>query len=631
MGKPEIILAKSAGFCFGVERAVNKVYEEAAAGGEIYTYGPIIHNKEVVADLEARGVHVVESADELRALRGGTVIIRSHGVSRDTDRLIRESAHKCIDATCPFVKRIHRTVEAESAAGKKIVIVGNPVHPEVIGIMGWSSTPVTVIQTAEEAAGFSASDEKEVCVVAQTTFNANKFQDIVAILKEKSYNVICVNTICNATHERQSEAKAIAAKADIMIVIGDQSRLPRGLRPQRISLRRFITMSEQTFEQMLDESFKTIHTGEVVEGQIIDVKPDEAILNIGAKSDGILTRNEYTNDHSVDLTEVLHVGDKLEVKILKVNDGDGQVVLSYKRLAADRGNKRIEEAYNNKEVLTAKVTQVLSGGLSVVVEEVRVFIPASLVSDTYERDLSKYLGQDIEFVITEYNPHRRRYIGDRKQLLVAKRQEMQRKLFETIHPGDTVEGTVKNITDFGAFIDLGGADGLLHISEMSWGRVENPKKVFKVGEQLRVLIKDIQGTKIALSLKFPEENPWVGAAQKYAVGTVVTGRVARMTDFGAFVELEPGIDALLHVSQIAREHIDKPSDVLKTGQEVTAKIVDFNEDSNKISLSVKQLLIDKERERRAAERANADADVVSVDVDAFVNAQRAKEEAEDAE
>ena len=223
MGKPEIILAKSAGFCFGVERAVNKVYEEAAAGGEIYTYGPIIHNKEVVADLEARGVHVVESADELRALRGGTVIIRSHGVSRDTDRLIRESAHKCIDATCPFVKRIHRTVEAESAAGKKIVIVGNPVHPEVIGIMGWSSTPVTVIQTAEEAAGFSVSDEKEVCVVAQTTFNANKFQDIVAILKEKSYNVICVNTICNATHERQSEAKAIAAKADIMIVIGDQS------------------------------------------------------------------------------------------------------------------------------------------------------------------------------------------------------------------------------------------------------------------------------------------------------------------------------------------------------------------------------------------------------------------------
>ncbi len=223
MSKPEIILAKSAGFCFGVERAVNKVYEEADGGSSIYTYGPIIHNREVVADLEARNVHVVESEEEVRALHDATVIIRSHGVSRDTDQLIRDSARKCIDATCPFVKRIHRTVETESAAGRKIVIIGNPVHPEVIGIMGWSSTPVTVIQTAEEARNFSVPEGKEVCVVAQTTFNANKFQDLVDILKEKSYNVICVNTICNATHERQSEAKAIAARADIMIVIGDRS------------------------------------------------------------------------------------------------------------------------------------------------------------------------------------------------------------------------------------------------------------------------------------------------------------------------------------------------------------------------------------------------------------------------
>ena len=386
-------------------------------------------------------------------------------------------------------------------------------------------------------------------------------------------------------------------------------------------------MSEQTFEQMLEESSsKPIHTGEVVEGSVIDVKPGEAILNIGWKSDGVLTRSEYTNDNTADLTELLHVGDKLEVKVIKTNDGDGQVVLSYKRLAADRGNKRIEEAYNNKEVLKAKVTQVLSGGLSVVVDEVRVFIPASLVSDTFEKDLNKYNGQEIEFMITEYNPSRRRYIGNRKVLLVAKRKEMQEKLFATIKPGDVVEGTVKNITDFGAFVDLGGADGLLHISEMSWGRVENPKKVFKVGQQLRVLIKDIQGSKIALSLKFPEENPWAGAAEKYAVGTVVSGNIARMTDFGAFVELEPGIDALLHVSQIAREHVEKPSDVLKVGQEVTAKIVDFNEDSNKISLSVKQLLIEEERARRAAERAREDSDIESVDVDAYIKAHAGDEE-----
>ncbi len=382
-------------------------------------------------------------------------------------------------------------------------------------------------------------------------------------------------------------------------------------------------MSELTFEQMLEESFKTIHTGEVVEGTVIDVKPEEIILNIGYKSDGVLTRNEYTNEPNVDLTTIAKPGDTMEVMVLKVHDGEGQVLLTYKRLAADRGNKRIEEAYNNREVLKAKVVQVLDGGLSVVVEEVRIFIPASLVSDTYEKDLNKYAGQEIEFVISEYNPKRRRYIGDRKQLILAEKAELQKKLFETIKPGDVVEGVVKNVTDFGAFIDLGGCDGLLHISEMSWGRVENPKKVFKVGDVMKVLIKDISGTKIALSLKFEDANPWKGAADKYAVGNVVTGRVARMTDFGAFIELEPGIDALLHVSQISREHIEKPSDVLKTGEEVTARVVDFNETDRKISLSVKAMLtaapvVDREE----------DADVVSVDIDAVISSESAEEDTE---
>lgn len=372
-------------------------------------------------------------------------------------------------------------------------------------------------------------------------------------------------------------------------------------------------MSELTFEQMLEESFKTIHAGEVVEGTVIDVKPGEIILNIGYKSDGILTKNEYTNDPNVDLTEAVKVGDKMEVKIYKVNDGEGQVLLSYKRLAADRGNKRIEEAFNNKEVLSAKVAQVLDGGLSVIVDEVRVFIPASLVSDTYEKDLSKYAGQEIEFVISEYNPKRRRYIGDRKQLVAAQKAEQQKELFARIKEGDVVEGVVKNVTDFGAFIDLGGADGLLHISEMSWGRVENPKKVFKVGDTLNVLIKEITGSKIALSLKFADANPWKDAAEKYAVGNEVTGTVARMTDFGAFIELETGVDALLHVSQIAREHVDKPSDVLKIGDEITAKVVDFNEEDKKISLSIKALLAPE-----AEEAPEEDADVVSVDIDAVI-------------
>ena len=369
-------------------------------------------------------------------------------------------------------------------------------------------------------------------------------------------------------------------------------------------------MSEMSFEQMLEESLKTIRNGEVVEGTIIDIKEDEMILNIGYKADGILTRAEYSNDSNVDLTKVANVGDKLEVKILKVNDGEGQVLLTYKRLAAEKGNKRLEEAFENKEVLKAKVSQVLNGGLSVVIDEARVFIPASLVSDSYEKDLSKYADQEIEFVITEFNPKKRRIIGDRKQLLVAAKEAMQKELFARIQAGDVVTGVVKNVTDFGAFIDLGGADGLLHISEMSWGRVEHPKKVFKVGDALKVLIKEISGSKIALSLKFEDANPWKDAAEKYAVGNVVTGKVARMTDFGAFVELEPGVDALLHVSQIAKEHIEKPADVLNVGDEVTAKVVDFNEADKKISLSVKAL------SQEAAKEENADG--ADVDVDAVI-------------
>ena len=359
-------------------------------------------------------------------------------------------------------------------------------------------------------------------------------------------------------------------------------------------------MSELTFEQMLEESFKTIRNGEVVDGTVIDVKPDEIVLNIGYKADGIITRSEYTNDSNADLTTMVSVGDPMTVKVLKVNDGEGQVLLTYKRLAAEKGNERLKEAYENHEVLKAPVTQILGGGLSVVVDEARVFIPASLVSDTYEKDLSKYQDQEIEFVISEFNPRRNRVIGDRRQLLVAEKAEKQKELFEKLHVGDTVEGVVKNVTDFGAFIDLGGVDGLLHISEMSWGRVENPKKVFKVGDELKVLVKDIHDTKIALSLKFPESNPWANATEDYAVGTVITGKVARMTDFGAFVELAPGVDALLHVSQISKAHVDKPSDVLKVGEEVTAKIVDLNEAEKKISLSMKAL--------ETAEEETADAE-----------------------
>ncbi len=628
----EINIAKSAGFCFGVRRAVDTVYKESGKKN-VYTYGPIIHNDEVVADLERQGVGVINDSREFASLGEGTIIIRSHGVPRAIYDEIARAGLELVDATCPFVRKIHRIVERESGEGRIIIIVGNNHHPEVEGIMGWCHTTPIVIENREQAEAIAVDADTKLSIVSQTTFNYNKFQYLVEIISEKGYDINVFNTICNATEERQKETRELAMRSDAMIVIGGrhssntqklfeiskkecsntfyiQTKNDLNMEdfhnigilgitagastPNNIIKEVHESMAEMSFDQMLEESFKTIRNGDVVQGTIIDVKEDEIILNIGYKSDGIITRNEYSNDQNLDLTTVAKVGDEMEAKVLKVNDGEGQVLLTYKRLKAEKGNKRLEEAFNNKEVLKAKVAKVLDGGLSVVVEDTRVFIPASLVSDTYEKNLKKYDGQEIEFVITEFNPRKRRIIGDRKQLLVAEKKAKQEALFARIEPGMTVEGTVKNVTDFGAFIDLGGADGLLHISEMSWGRVENPKKVFTVGEQVKVLIKDIQGEKIALSLKFPETNPWLTADEKYAVGNVVTGKVARMTDFGAFIELEPGVDALLHVSQIAKEHIEKPSDVLKVGEEITAKVVDFKKDERKISLSIKALDTPKE-------------------------------------
>ena len=355
-------------------------------------------------------------------------------------------------------------------------------------------------------------------------------------------------------------------------------------------------MSFGDFEKMLDESFKTIRTGEVVTGKVIDVKPDRIILNIGYKSDGVITRNDYSQDATLDLTTVVKPGEELEAKVRKVNDGEGQVQLSYRDVIAEKGNKRVKDAFESGEVLTAPVVQVVNGGLNAAVEGVRIFIPASLVSDTFEKDLTKYNGKEIEFRITEFNPAKRRIIGDRKHLLLERKEEAKKALMERIKVGDVMEGTVKNITDFGAFIDLGGADGLLHISEMSWGRIENPKKVFKSGETVKVMIKDINDDKIALTRKFPEENPWADAATAFAVGNVVKGKVARMTDFGAFVELRPGVDALLHVSQISNERVEKPADVLHIGDEIEAKVTDFNEADKKISLSIKALTAHKKEE-----------------------------------
>ncbi len=637
----EVILAKTAGFCFGVKRAVDTVYDRTKNSKKrIYTYGPIIHNEEVVEDLASKGVNIIESVDDLAGQdsSGVEVVIRSHGVGKHVYDELEKIGVTVVDATCPFVKKIHNIVHSESEQGKQIVIIGDARHPEVIGIKEWCvNTPIIInsVDMAEEKINLI---DREAVIVSQTTFNARKFEELVEFFRKKEYNVSVYNTICNATGERQMEAGLLAKTVDTMIVIGgknssntqklfdiskrqcentyyiqklvdlDLSVIESARRvgitagastPNNIIKEVHDRMSELSFEELLKQSEENegkIKPGSVVEGKVIAVKPEEIVVDIQYKADGIITRSEYSNTPNIDLTTVVNVGDPITVKVVKTNDGEGQVLLSYKRVAAEKSYAELEKAFDEKTVLTGKVTQVLDGGLSVIVDECKVFIPASLVSDTYEKNLDKYKDQDIEFIITEFNPKKRRIIGNRKTLVAAKKAEDAKKLFDSIKVGDVVTGTVKNVTAFGAFIDLGGADGLLHISEMSWGRIDDPKSVLKAGDEVKTFIKDIKGEKIALSLKFDDENPWAKAAEKYAVGTEVTGKVARMTAFGAFVELEPGIDALLHVSQISNEHVEKPEDVFKIGQEITAKVVDFKQEEKKISLSIKAMLAAEEVE-----------------------------------
>jgi small subunit ribosomal protein S1 len=384
--------------------------------------------------------------------------------------------------------------------------------------------------------------------------------------------------------------------------------------------------NEQSFEQMLEESWVSIHKGEIVEGTIISVNADEIYVNIGYKSDGIIPKSEFSNYPALDLTTAVTVGDSIRTKVLRVNDGEGQVLLTYKRLKAEEGLARVEELFNSKEEVTAKVSLVLAGGLVVIIDEVRVFIPASLVSDSYVNDLSEFKDQELTFIISEFNTKKGRIIGNRRILLEREKREKQAEAFNELSIGDVLNGVVKNITDYGVFVNLKGVDGLVHISELSWGRVKSPKEVVKVGDEVRVRVINIneEKRKISLSMKFDDENPWNVAAEKYAVGNVVSGRVARMTDFGAFVELEEGVDALLHVSQISIKHVEKPSDVLKVNDTIEAKVTDLNLKEKKISLSIKELEV-AEESKKAIEDALHEA------VDAHVAEAVETEEVEETE
>ncbi len=636
----EIHVAKSAGFCFGVNRAIEAVYN-AVGTGKIYTYGPIIHNKEVTKDLEQKGVYSIDSLD---GIDEGTVVLRSHGVGKNVYDMVKDKNLKIIDGTCPFVKKIHDIVSKEYAAGRKIIIIGDSSHPEIIGINGWCDYSAIIIESEDMAREESFDTETEYSLVVQTTFRKNRFNEITSIIKESIPNVKIFYTICSATEERQKEAVELSQKMDKMIVIGDKKssntqklyEICKKNCPKSYNIETFSDLvlnnfgkndkigvtagastppaiikevignmseiqneklnniqegEELSFQQMLDESFVSLHTGDIVKGTVINVSANEEVsVNLGYKSDGIIPKDEYSSDATSVPSKELQPGDEIEVFVVRVNDGDGNVLLSRKRIESMKGMDDVQKAFDEKTTVEGKVTDVVKGGIIAVVNGVRVFIPSSQVSNKFVDDLSVFKGQTLEFNIIELDRSKRRIIGGRKALIEKEAAAKRDAIFATLEAGKKVTGTVSRITDFGAFVNLGGVDGLIHISEMSWGRITNPREFLKEGDTVEVVVLDAdkEKNKISLSLKDVTPNPWLSAAEKYAVGSVVEGKVVRMVPFGAFVELEPGVDGLVHISQIAEEHIEKPEDKLTIGDVIKVKVLEVSAENKKISLSKKQ-------------------------------------------
>lgn len=635
-----IRVAESAGFCFGVKRAIEMAYEAIGVEPKLYSYGQLIHNKTVTDDLASKGLEIVESLD---GLTEGTLLIRSHGVGKALYDEAEAKGLKILDGTCPFVKKIHNIVHDKLAEGLGIIIVGDGTHPEVIGINGWCENAAVILEDEEAAKTKEIPEKEKYAVVVQTTFRQAKLDKILEILQDRGVNMEVHNTICSATEKRQTEAEELSKTVDKMIVIGgknssntqklveicakncgntvhieticdlvlnnfgkdDKIGITAGAStPPAIIKEVVVTMSEAlenavqnlggseeaTFEQMLEESLVTLHTGDVVKGTVIQVVNEEVSVNLGFKSDGIIARGEFSSDPTVIPSKTVQPGDEIEVFVVRVNDGDGNVMLSRKRIEAQKGIEEIEAAYNDKAVVTGTVTNVVKGGLIAVVNGVNVFIPSSQVSNRFIEDLSVFNGQELEFNIIEVDRVKRRFIGGRKALVEQEIAAKRAALFETIQAGSRVNGTVSRLTDFGAFVDLGGVDGLIHISEMSWGRISNPKEVLKEGQEVEVFVLDVdkEKGKISLSLKDADKNPWKLAAEKYAVGSIVEGKVVRMVPFGAFIELEPGVDGLVHISQIANKHVVKPEDELKVGEIINVKVLEVNPEQKKISLSKRQ-------------------------------------------
>lgn len=630
-----IILADKAGFCYGVKRAVEEALKcKEKYNKKIYTLGPLIHNNDVVNYLMENEIYPIE-LNEINALNSeDVIIIRSHGVSEKDLIELKNKNLIIVDATCPYVSNIQKKVQKYHKLGYTILIVGDKNHPEVIGINGWCNNSAII---SKDGSDFTNIPNK-VCVVSQTTEKQENWEKVLNIIIKHSKEIVAFNTICSATEVRQKAAYELSSKVDMMIVVGcknssnttklyeickenctntihveNAGEIPHYINNEKIKnigvtagastpdwiiKEALLIMSDdktvESNEQLdfMNQNDLHIAVGDVINGKVISINSKEMFLNIGYKGDGVLPIGEITKDENVNLKDIYKIGDELKVKIISLRNEDGYIVLSKIELDRVEAFKEIKDAFESKTLIIVEVKQVVNGGVVASYKGIRVFIPASHLELYHIEDLSVYLNKEIEVQIIEFNENKRntKIVGSRRAKLKQEKEQEETKTWESLDKDMIVEGEIKRLTNFGAFVDINGVDGLLHVSEISWGRINKPSDCLKVGDKIKVYILDIdkENRKLSLSIKKLIEDPWNNVEEKYPVGNIVLGKVVRFASFGAFVEIEPGVDGLVHISQISHKRVEKVENALEIGQSVKAKILDVNKEDKKIGLSIKE-------------------------------------------
>ena len=661
--KYQIKVAEKAGFCFGVDRAVKIVYNVLNGGKKAVTYGEIFHNPNVVNEFAEKGVRIISTPEEIDSLENTAVVIRSHGVGEEIYRRIEaRKAHgvECCDGTCPFVIRIHNIVAEKSAQGYDIIIMGDEKHPEVEGIVGFCKNKPVICSDNTELLDFLKKNlrnlKKKVAIVAQTTYNISIWDKCSHLLKTECPHAEVFNTICSATADRQHSAVALAEASDMMIVIGgkhssntvklfdicrkhcgscilvsdagelDKEFILSKLNNTAENINIGITAGASTpayiikevqnqmseilknidedfnFEEALDASFKKIYTGNRVKGYITAVNNTEAVVDVGTKHTGYIALSELTDDPTLKPSDVVKVGDEVDLIVIKINDAEGIVQLSKKKVDAMVGFDNLVKAKAEDTILEGTVVNVVKGGVIVITDGTKVFVPASQATARRDEKLETLLKQNVKFKIIEINEQKFKAVGSIKVVLNAEKDAAKAKFWESVNVGDKFKGEVKSLTNYGAFVDLGGIDGMVHISELSWNRIKHPSEVVNVGDVIEVFVKelDAENNRISLGYKNDNDNPWVKFAESYNVGDVVDAKIVSITTFGAFAQIIPGIDGLIHVSQIANKRVTNVKDVLAVGDEVKAKITEIDIEKKRISMSIRELLGEEEAEAEEA-------------------------------